>query len=352
MIDLIFGFERLALWAVAVGTGLAITLTLSIVVERIALAIREAQLRRAERRYGPLIARALDGDQRAVRELAANPLRVRLRIARLMVGPLIADRDPRHIAATGAVVGALSLAPTVDRLLESRLWWRRTLALRSVGLLQAKNRIPAVVAALEDAHPEVRDAALDSLADMHDPVALPVIVVHLHNASLRRGRRAAAIAAYGSECEDLLLGLSSVDGEHRLNYARALAICGTERSRSTLGEWTRDARADVRAAAFEALSHVGLDALSASLAVEALESGDTDVRAMAAEALHHWNDDADAARHLGQHLDDTWPVAVRAARSLQSMPRSGTAQLRARADRPDLTGILARQMLWEIEIRR
>ena len=73
---------------------------------------------------------------------------------------------------------------------------------------------------------------------------------------------------------------------------------------------------------------------------------------MAAEALHHWNDDADAARHLGQHLDDTWPVAVRAARSLQSMPRSGTAQLRARADRPDLTGILARQMLWEIEIRR
>src|SRR5262249_19734680 len=150
---------------------------------------------------------------------------------KLMIAPLVVDRDPGHIAAIGAVVRKLSLAPTVDRLLSSRLWWRRTLALRSVGLLQSRNRTPEVVAALEDPNPEVRDAALDSLADMHDPAALPAIVIHLHNATLRRGRRAAAIAAYGPACEGFLLDLALVDEERRLNYARALTLCGTTRSR-------------------------------------------------------------------------------------------------------------------------
>jgi len=351
MIDLVLGFERFALWAVGLGTALAVALTLAVVLERIALAARKARLRRTERKYGPLMTRGLSGDKAAIDELASSPLRDRLSVAKLLIDRLIADRDPRRIAATGAVVGSLSLASTVDRLLGSRLWWRRALALRSVGLLQATNRTRSVVAALEDPHPEVRDAALDSLADMHDPAALPAIVVHLHNASLRRGRRAAAIGSFGSQCEAFLLDLSLVDDEHRLNYARALAICGTARSRSTLCEWTRDSQREVRVAAFEALAHVGLDAASASLAVAALDSADVDVRAMAATALRGWTD-ADAARHLGRHLDDAWVVAVRAARSLQSMPGSGLEQLRVRAGHPDLAGTLARQMLWEAEIRR
>jgi HEAT repeat protein len=146
--------------------------------------------------------------------------------------------------------------------------------------------------------------------------------------------------------------LSYVDTEHRLNYAQALGICGTARSRPTLGEWTRDSRREVSAAAFEALSHVGLDASAASLAVGALESDDVAIRATAAAALRGWTADAEAARHLVQHLDDAWPVAVSAARSLQSMPESGMAALRARAERPDLAGTLARQMLWEAEVRR
>jgi len=352
MSALILGFERFALWAVEFGTSLAVALTLAVIVERIALAVSEALLRRTERRYRPLIARAMQGEAAAIREIAASPLRDRLSVAHLLIDPLIADRDPRRIAATGAVVGSLSLAPTVDRLLKSRLWWRRALALRSVGLLQAKNRTAAVVAALEDPNPEVRNAALDSLADMHDPAALPAIVVHLHNASLRPGRRAAAMLAFGPQCEQFLLDLSRVDGEHRLNYARALALCGTALARPTLCEWTRDARGEVRIAAFEALTHIGLDAPAASLAIAALDSPEVDVRAMAAEALQHWSDDAAAAARLGQHLDDTWTVAVRAARTLQSMPEAGMAQLRARADRPDLTGTLARQMLWEAELRR
>jgi HEAT repeat protein len=185
---------------------------------------------------------------------------------------------------------------------------------------------------------------------MHDPASLDAIVVRMHDASLPRGRRAAALAAFGSDCEPFLLELSHVDATHRVNYARALAMCGTDRSRAALSLWTHDARTDVRAAAFEALGHVGLDADAARLAIEALESPEETVRAMAAYALHGWGGAGDAAAHLAQHLGDVWPVAIRAARSLQSSP-AGLGELAARTSRPDLTGVLARQMLWQESAR-
>jgi HEAT repeat protein len=352
MTDLIAGFERIALWAVALGTGLALSLTLAVVVERIALAANDARLRRIARRYGPVITRALAGDERAVRELAAVPSRNLLAVGRLLVGPLIVDRDPELIASTRAVVRATPLAPFVDGLLRSHWWWRRALGLRAVGLLQAASRTSVTVGALEDPNPDVRDAALDALADLQNPAALPAIVVNLHNASLRRGRRAAAIHAYGSQSEPLLLDLARVDADHRLNYARALAICGTPISRPILCEWTEDSRVEVRAAAFEALGHVGLDEPSAALAIRALDSAELPVRVMAAAALHDWAGDANAARRLGQHLDDTWAVAVNAARSLRSMRESGIVELQAHASRQDLAGELARQTLWEAEVPR
>jgi HEAT repeat protein len=103
---------------------------------------------------------------------------------------------------------------------------------------------------------------------------------------------------------------------------------------------------EVRAAAFQALGYVGLDDDAARVAVEGLESPDPPVRAMAAYALRGWQGPGDAAAHLAKHLDDTWAVAIRAARTLQSMGPAGFVELQARAARPDLSGLLARQMLW------
>jgi HEAT repeat protein len=154
------------------------------------------------------------------------------------------------------------------------------------GLLVGRGHVPGdwtAIAALDDPHPDVRAAALDAL-DLQNPPSPQAIVVRLHDASLHRGRRAAALASFGSRCEQFLLELSDVDPAHLLNYARALAICGSERSRPSLCRWTTDPRADVRAAAFAALAHVGLDDPSARCALEALESGDAQERAMAARA--------------------------------------------------------------------
>ena len=80
-------------------------------------------------------------------------------------------------------------------------------------------------------HPDVRAAALDGLTDLHDPAALRPSSCGVHDTSLHRGRRGAALKAFGSECEPFLLELAGVDPANRLNYIHALAICGTARSR-------------------------------------------------------------------------------------------------------------------------
>jgi HEAT repeat protein len=203
------------------------------------------------------------------------------------------------------------------------------------------------VAALDDVNSDVRAAALDALTDLRDPATLPAIVVRLHDTSLHRGRRIAALTAFGSQCESFLLDLSAIDDEHLVNYARALGVCGTAESRGTLTRWTEDPRADVRTAALEALARIGLDGNAARHAVDALDSADVPVRAMAAHALRGWPAAGTVAPRLARHLDDAWPVAVHAARSLQSMGEAGRLELQARAGGSDLAGRLARQMMWQ-----
>jgi HEAT repeat protein len=340
-------FESAVLILVWIGASISLTLLLVLVVERAGIAAFEAWTAGVIRRYEPLSRRALDGDDEATSALARMPAHHRITVARHLIVPLISDRDPARIAATGRVVRAMSIVPLADRFLRSRWWWRRALALRALGLIQAVDRAGQIVACLDDAHQEVRGAALDALADLRHPPTLPAIVARLHDASLDGGRRIAALAAFGSEGEPFLLELASVDPVRRLSYARTLAVCGTARARPALCEWTRDTRRDVRAAAFEALAHVGLDERAAALAITALESRDEAVRAMAATALRGWNGPGNAAASLARHLDDRWPVAVSAARTLQSMRAAGRLELEASAMRPGLAGVLARQMLWE-----
>jgi hypothetical protein len=240
----------------------------AVVVERAAVGVQQALSRRVTERYRPLVQRAIAGDETARRELLRSPARYRLALAWLLIEPLIEDRDPERIARTRAIVEAMSVLHLADRYLRSWLWWRRALALRALGLLQARDYTAQLVAALDDPHPDVRAAALDALTDQHDPAALQAVVVRLHDTSLHRGRRGAALKAFGSDCEPFLLEWSEVDPENRLNYIHALAICGTARSRPVLCRWTRDTRIDVRATAFEALAYVGLDDEAARVALK------------------------------------------------------------------------------------
>jgi hypothetical protein len=346
MTGLLTGFGLLAPLMVWAAVVCALTMAAAVAIERLAFGVYQALSRHVIHRYGPLIRLALERDDTARRALAASPARRRFAIAWLLIAPLVEDRDPARIANTRAVAEAMSIIPLAERYLRSWLWWRRALALRALGLMQATNHTAQLVAALDDEHPDVRAAALDALTDLQDPAAVPAIVMRLHDTSLHRGRRGAALKAFGSRCEPLLLEQSEVDAARRLNYTHALAICGTARSRPVLCRWTRDPRLEVRTAAFEALAYVGLDDAAARVAVEGLDSADPPVRAMAAYALRGWQGPGDATARVGRHLDDTWAVAIRAARTLQSMGQAGFVELQAHTSRPGLPGLLARQMLW------
>jgi HEAT repeat protein len=339
-----YRFATQMMWLGVMLVSLAAT---AVVIGRVRFAIGSFRRRRIERYYSPIIRRALDGDVAAQRRLAHSPRRHQFHVARLLATQFNPE-DPDHIARARALFEAMALVAVVVRLLRSRFWWKRATALRALGALRIPDHTPAIVAALDDDNLDVRAAALDAIADLRDPASLDALVVRLHDESLHRGRRLAAIAAFGAACEPFLLEMADVDVRNRLGYARALLICGTGLSRPVLVRWTREPDAEVRAAAFEALAHVGLDADATSLALQALEHEEVKVRAMAAHALQHWNGSADVVASLARHLDDQWPVAVRAAKSLKSLGQPGLTALQAAASRSDLAGELARQTLWGI----
>jgi HEAT repeat protein len=339
-------FESAASLLVVVSGTLAVLLGLTVAIERAAFGWWTARRKRLERTYGPVLAKALAGDDEAGRRLAAAPRRHRLMLAELLIFPVLDRRDWTELARLRETFRAMNLQPLVDRDLNSWRWWRRAMALRAAGFLQLHQHTARLVAALDDGHPEIRAAALDGLADSADPAALAAVVVRLHDETLHRGRRAAALAAFGSASEPMLLDLAAIDPANRLGYARALAITGTAAARPALSSWITDARAAVRAGALEALRHTGLDAASTRAALAALEDPDTRVRAAATRALGEGADPAIAAR-VAAHLTDTWPVCADAARALRRMGAEGRLLLEQASARNDLAGTLARQMLWE-----
>jgi HEAT repeat protein len=330
--------------------GFALAMLAAVVVERTGAGLSQLLRVRLEHQYGPLLARALAGDEHATADLARSPSRHREAIGYLLIGPLIEDREPSRIAAARRVARAIFVVSLAERYVRSRRWWRRALGLRALGLIQDSEHTAAIVRALDDPQPGVRAAALDALTDLRDPAAIPAIVVRLLDVSLQRGRCAVALGAFGSEAEAFVLEIARVHPEYRVNYARALAICGTTHARPILREWLLDERIDVRAGALSALARIGLDDESAIAARTALESNDARVRASAARAFLGWRGNIDAAGSLARHLDDVWPVAVPAARALQSMGDTGIARLNERAARPGIAGLLARQMIWETQL--
>jgi HEAT repeats len=338
-------FTRLSFQLLQATIVAGTVLLIVILVERTTLGFLEFRRRHMERRYQPVVRRALAGDPEARQALLASPSRHQLAIARILILPLVGDRNPSRVAETRAILRAMSFIPTVIRYLRSRWSWRRALALQVLGVLQIREHSAAIVSALDDPDPIIRSAALDALTDLQDPATLPAIVVRLHDASLPHGRRLAALAAFGSSSEPLLLDLMAVDSKHAINYVQALAICGTKRSLPVLCGLTGDPRPEVCVAALEALGRIGVDEIAADYVLAALDSGNVGIRAASAKALRGCADPAVIAR-LADRLDDVWVVAVRAAHSLRSMGAPGIAALKAREHGPDTAGALARYMLW------
>jgi hypothetical protein len=344
---LLYELDHFAVLMAWLGVAITLSVLSAVVIARVIMAYWLAQQRRLERQYGPVAQRALHGDHDALQILSTSPVRLRPRIVRLLLLPLYERTNLDRIDRIRTIFHAMSLVEVANRLLRSRLWWRRTLALRALGILQMRSHTSAIIAALDDRSAEVRATALDALTDLRNPASLPAVIGRLNDESLQQGRRLAAVAAFGSDAEPLLLKAARADEPNRVNYARALGLCGTRRALPALCEWTQDPDSQVRVAALDAMGHVGLDDHAATVVIASLESDDVDVRATAAHTLRNWTGAAEAATYLTRHLDDSWPVAVRAAQTLRTLGDAGTAALQESAERTDLAGQLARHMLWQ-----
>jgi hypothetical protein len=90
--------DRVALWAVWIGLAVAAAIAVAVIVERLGQIAHERLVRRLRRRYGPAIERALHGDAEAFDTLVRSPSRYRLELARLLIFPLVNDRNPERIA--------------------------------------------------------------------------------------------------------------------------------------------------------------------------------------------------------------------------------------------------------------
>lgn len=223
-----FDAYRFATAMVWLGTLLVLVNLVAVVSERTIFALGKFRRRLLEHRYQPnRRARhprrpggaAPPGSQPAPASLlyrtlaGAAPLqqarpRARRHGARDPRGH-VAFRRHRSLAAKPAVV-------------------KRIAAVRAFGILQMTTRTSAIVAALDDENDDVRAAALDALADLGDPQSLQALMVRLHDESLPRGRRFAAVAAFGDAGETFLLEMSSVDTSNRADYARAAVLRNIE----------------------------------------------------------------------------------------------------------------------------
>jgi HEAT repeat protein len=347
VLELLAKADRFVLALFGWAGAVALITAIALLGERTLYWLGDLRRQWIRRWYGPLVRHALDGDALAIRKLRSSASRHRIFILQLLIAPLYAQHDPGYAERARVIFDALAGGSLAHRLLSSRRWWRRAMALRSLGVLQVRAFTPAVVAALDDPHPEVRAVALDALADLRDPSSLQALVVRLHDETLNRHRCLTAIAAFGTDGESLLLDLARMDAQHRRGYAVALAICGTKRALPLLCDLTQDPAVDVRVAALTAIGQVGLDDRATGIAMEALTSEDVDVRRAAAHTLRLATENADAATRLVGHLGDAWPVAVEAARSLRSIGATGISALREAAAGQGLAGLLARQMLWD-----
>jgi hypothetical protein len=177
-----------------VGVALALAMLSTVVLERALSALRQGRRHSLERRFMPVIDRALAGCAAAKRELAATPRRHRIMLFQLLIEPLVEDRDPHRVARTRIILRSMFVRRIADRHLRSWWWWRRATALRALGLIQVKHRTARIIAALDDPHPDVRAAALEALADLKDPASLRAIVARMNDASLPWERRVAALA--------------------------------------------------------------------------------------------------------------------------------------------------------------
>ena len=194
-------------------------------------------------------------------------------------GPLVSPAPVRASVLTTARVSSLTVSAALARTLQSG-------RARGTGDT-VSGVVPALIAALKDPDPKVREAAANSLGQLEDPRAIPGLIEASHDAN--SDVRAAALQSL-SRFEDprvvdpMILALKDPNRDVRQDAAQSLGHFKDPRTLRPLTAALSDSSADVRQAAAQSLGELG-DAQAAPALGGALKDPKADVRQAAAQAL-------------------------------------------------------------------
>jgi HEAT repeat protein len=218
------------------------------------------------------------------------------------------------------VIHALEEGGVVARYLRrarSPMKWTRAHAIRVLGELKVPSSVPALLKALEDRDPDVRNVAARSLGRMKLQAAEEALVELLGKHDQAVSARIAAICIeMGPRTAPLLIrALREGTPKARFWAARILGEIRDARATRSLGDALADKEPDVRSAAVWALGMIG-DRASANLVGPLLDDPVWYVRAHAAEALGRIGDPG-VVQRLGEALKDrSWWVRKNALDAL------------------------------------
>jgi HEAT repeat protein len=200
---------------------------------------------------------------------------------------------------------------------KSPLKWSRAHALRLLGELKVPASVPALLAALEDKDPDVRNVAARALGKMKLQAAEEALVGLLGKLEQSVSARIAAICIeMGARTAPLLIrALRDGTPKARFWAARILGEIKDGRAARSLGDALLDPEPDVRSAAAWALGAIA-DRSTGAMDEAALRDPVWCVRAHAAEALGKIGDPTMAGA-LGRMLEDrSWWVRKNALDAL------------------------------------
>lgn len=203
---------------------------------------------------------------------------------------------------------------------KSPLKWSRAHALRLLGELKVPASVPALLTALEDRDPDVRNVAARALGKMKLQAAEEALVGLLGRHEQSVSARIAAICIEMGARTGPLLIRALRDGSPKARFwaARILGEIKDGRAARSLGDALLDPEPDVRSAAAWALGAIA-DGSTAGMLESALRDPVWFVRAHAAEALGKIGEPA-AAMTLARMMEDrSWWVRKNAQEALVRM---------------------------------
>jgi HEAT repeat protein len=321
------------LWGAADAIAAALLLlNLAVLVFVHARRVRGYVRQRRERRFQPRVEAMLAelSDETSVH--GPEWLRAQVRrfneLERPIAATMLIERMQQPISAAERerALAVLREAGAIDLMARStRRWmpWRRALAVRTLGWVGAAETAPVVLERLEDRNRYVREAAVRALARMREPRALPLLTQWFYGPGpVGAGVVYDALVAFGRESEPVFAqGLQAPDESVRIASCFGIAaVSDPPTARRLLEHALADETTAVRAAAAEAVGHIGGEALPQGIA-SATRDEQPAVRSAATSALASFDDVEGVGLAVAALADPDRDVVVRAGETLVRLAR-------------------------------